>query len=274
MTFAEPRQQFYEEISQPENQIDLAKAALYIAREHQPYFNHLEYLQHLDRMAADVLERLEKPAYPMRIIKAINHYLYDELGFRGNRTEYYDPKNSFFNQVIDRRTGIPITMSLVYLEIAKRMDFPMVGIGMPGHFLIKPEFEDAGIYVDAFGRGEVLFPEDCELRLSEIYGQPMKLRPEFLNPIAPRQFLRRMLQNLKAIYMNVGEFEEALKVVERIVILSPDDIKEKRDRGLIYYQLYRWSEARCDLEDYLNHLPTAQDAGIIQQLLDRMDLDI
>jgi regulator of sirC expression with transglutaminase-like and TPR domain len=208
------------------------------------------------------------------VIRTINRYLFEDLGFRGNRSQYYDPENSFLNRVIDRRTGIPIALSLVYLEIARRVDFPMVGIGMPGHFLIRPEFEDAGIYVDAFEGGEILFPQDCEARLSQVYGQPVKLQPEFLNPVDDRRFLGRMLQNLKQIYMNGGELEEALKVIDRLLLLYPEALSERRDRGILCYQLRHWEEARRDLQDYLDGLPTARDAGIIRQLLDRMSRDI
>ncbi|MEB3884896.1 transglutaminase-like domain-containing protein [Lyngbya sp. CCY1209] len=268
------KQHFHREVSQPDGQIDLAKAALYMAQEYQPPFEVDAYLNALDTMATEVSERLPESRYPLRVIRTINRYLFEDLGFRGNRTQYYDPENSFLNRVIDRRTGIPIALSLVYLEVARRVDFPMVGIGMPGHFLIRPEFEDAGIYVDVFEGGEILFPQDCEARLSQVYGQPVKLQPEFLNPVDNRRFLGRMLQNLKVIYMNGGTLEAALQVVEQMLLLYPDAITQRRDRGILCYQLGRRTEARRDLQDYLDRLPTARDAGIIRQLLDRMDSDI
>lgn len=134
MNFLPARQRFIQEIQQPETQINLAKTALYIAQEQYPEIEPEEYLNALDTMASEVLERLPQQRYPLRVIQTINHYLYEDLGFRGNQNHYYDPKNSYFNEVIDRRTGIPITLSLVYLELSKRIDFPMVGIGMPGHF--------------------------------------------------------------------------------------------------------------------------------------------
>lgn len=273
MEFSLPRQHFYQSIHQPDNQINLAQSALYIAQEEFPNLDPNEYLNALDAMAAEVLERLPKQRYPLRVIQALNHYLFEDLGFSGNRDNYYDPFNSFLNQVIDRRTGIPITLSLVYLEIAQRIDFPMVGIGMPGHFLIRPNFEDAGIYVDVFNQGEVLFPADCETRLAEVFGQSVPLKPEFLAAVTPQQFLARILTNLKAIYLNTKDLGRAVGVVERILLLFPDALMEQRDRGLLYYQLERWAEARRDLENYLEHLPTAQDAGIIRQLLDRISQD-
>ena len=129
-------------------------------------------------------KQLPSQRYPLRMLQAINKYLYDDLGFKGNKTEYYSPRNSFLNDVIEQRTGIPVTLSLVYLEIARRIGFKMVGIGMPGHFLIRPEFEEAGIFVDAFNRGEILFEQDCRERLAQVYQQPIRdIPPEFLAPI-------------------------------------------------------------------------------------------
>lgn len=270
MNFSRARQRFDQEIQKPEKDIDLAKAALYIAQEEYPQIDPDEYLNVLDTMAEELLEQIPKERYPLKVIKIINNYLYEDLGFRGNQERYYEPENSYLNQVIDRRTGIPITLSLVYLEVSKRIDFPMVGIGMPGHFLIRPEFEEVGIYVDAFNQGEILFPEDCETRLTQIYQQPVKLQPKFFTPVSPHQFLGRMLMNLKVIYLNGGEMNKALAVSERILLLFPDSVNEKRDRGILYYHLERWTEARQDLENYLETLPTAQDAAIIRQILDRM----
>lgn len=265
------RQLFYQEINQPDTAIDLAKAALYMALEEYPDFEPLDYLSALDTIADRVRLRLPPQNYPLRIIQTINRYLYDDLEFSGNNADYYDPRNSFLNQVIDRRTGIPISLSLVYLEVAKRIDFPMVGIGMPGHFLIRPDFEDAGIFVDAFNGGEILFPEDCQGRLSQIYGQPMELQPAFLAPVSPRQLLGRMLGNLKAIYFQQGDAMRFLGAIDRILLLFPDAMGERRDRGILYYQLGRLAEARHDLELYLTNAPNAEDAARIRLLLQRLD---
>lgn len=271
MEFPQARQRFYSETRQPDEQINLAKAALYIAQEEYPKLDVDEYLKALDTMAAELSERLPEEKYPMRTIQAINSYLYEELGFAGNTSNYYDPRNSFLHQVIDRRTGIPITLSLVYLEIAKRIDFPMVGIGMPGHFIIRPNFEDSGIFVDAFNKGEVLFPEDCEERIRGIFNREVPLRPEFFQAIDKRGFLARMLGNLKMIYLQKGEAKKCLAAIERILLLFPDAPLELRDRGLLYYQSQSWSLARQDLETYLTQVPHAPDAPLIRQVLDRMN---
>lgn len=270
MHFPLARQSFSQEIHQNDDQIDLAKAALYIAQEEYPTLDPAEYLNILDVMAGEVAQRLKDQRYPMRIVKAINDYLYEDLGFVGNTRDYYDPCNSFLNDAIARRTGIPITLALIYLEIAKRLDFPMVGIGMPGHFLVRPEFEGAGIFVDAFNQGEVLFTEDCEQRLQQIYGPSVLMRPEFLKPVTRKQFLGRMLTNLKMIYLNRGDSEKCLGAIERILLLFPDSPLELRDRGLFFYQNGRWTEARRDLQIYVDQIPQAEDASVIRQILDRI----
>ncbi|MEM1169087.1 MAG: transglutaminase-like domain-containing protein [Cyanobacteria bacterium P01_H01_bin.35] len=268
------RQLFYSEINQSDEKIDLAKAALYLALEDDREFDPDEYLNALDTMANEVQETLPETLYPLRIIKAINNYLYNDLSFAGNTIDYYDQRNSFLNQVIERRTGIPITLSLIYLEIAKRINFPMVGIGMPGHFLIRPDFEDAGIFVDAFNQGEILFPQDCQERLAQIYGQPVELQPQFLATVSNKQFLARMLTNLKAIYLKQNEGLKAIAAIDRTLLLFPDAVMEKRDRGVLYYQLNLWAEARQDLESYLVNFSQADDAEIIRQLLAKMSQNL
>jgi regulator of sirC expression with transglutaminase-like and TPR domain len=145
-----PLDLFLAEINQPDREIDLSKAALYIAQIEYPNLDIDPYLQQLDTMGAEIAARLPATQYPLKTIQTINQYLYTELNFYGNERDYYNPHNSFLNDAIDRRTGIPITLAVIYLHIAKVIDFPMVGIGMPGHFLIRPNFENAGIFVDVF----------------------------------------------------------------------------------------------------------------------------
>lgn len=270
MDFPVARQRFYQEIHQPDKQIDLAKAALYLAQEEYLQLDPEEYLNALETMALEVGKRLPSELYPMRVIQTINQYLFQDLGFSGNAEQYYDPRNSYLNQVIDRRTGIPITLSLVYLEIAKRVDFPMVGVGMPGHFLIRPTVGEMQIFVDPFNHGEVMFEADCLERLRQIFHQPVDLRPEFSEAVSARYILMRILANLKAIYLKLGDLPRVLAAIERILLLFPDAPMEQRDRGLLYYQTGRWIEAAQDLENYLAQMPLAEDALIVQELLRRM----
>jgi regulator of sirC expression with transglutaminase-like and TPR domain len=265
------RQRFYQEIDQPPDQIDLAKAALYLAQEEYPDLDVEEYLSALDAMAVEVRERLPRESYPLRIIQTLNQYLYEDLQFQGNTESYYDPCNSYLNDVIDRRTGIPITLSLVYLEIAGRIDFPMAGVGMPGHFLIRPIGDEMQIFVDPFHQGEVLFEQDCQERLSQVQGRSMMLRPEFLEAVSPRYFLARILTNLKGVYLKQEDWLRAIAAIDRILMLLPHSWMEQRDRGLLYYQLGYWTEARQDLEDYLLYAPpTVSDAPRIRDLLRRI----
>ncbi|MGI0485987.1 SirB1 family protein [Pantanalinema rosaneae CENA516] len=271
MEFPLGRQFFYQEVHQPDEQICLEKAALYLALEEYPSLDVDDYLNAIDTMAMEVLERLPSEPYPLKIIQTINGYLYDDLGYQGNTDNYYDPRNSFLNDVIDRRTGIPISLSLLYLAIARRIDFPMVGIGMPGHFLIRPTVQEMEVFVDPFNQGEVLFLEDCQERLNQVFRQSVELRPAFFQPVSSRQFLVRMLTNLKMIYVNQGNLPKALAAIERILLLSPQAPIELRDRGILYYRLNRLTEARQDLEDYLALMPTADDASVIRELLDAIE---
>jgi regulator of sirC expression with transglutaminase-like and TPR domain len=264
-------QNFYYEVDRQDESINLAKAALTFAQTEYPALDIDRYLKRLDLMADTVKIKLPQEQYPLKIIKTINSYLFEDLGYRGNAENYYNPANSFLNDVIDSRKGIPISLSVVYLEIAKRIDFPMVGIGMPGHFLIRPEFENAEIFIDTFEKGEILFKQDCEERLSNIYQHvyqhPVELKPYFLEPVSNRQILARMLTNLKFIYINTQELNKALRITEGILMLFPNNPREIRDRGLIYFQMGQWQQAADNLELYLAIAPDADDAVTIRELL-------
>jgi regulator of sirC expression with transglutaminase-like and TPR domain len=208
-----PLPRFLAEIDKIDRDIDLSKAALYIAQIEYPDLDIDRYLTILQTMGREVAKKLPEPKYPLKVIQTINQYLYTELQFHGNEQDYYNPSNSLLNDVIDRRTGIPITLALIYLHIAKSIGFPMVGIGMPGHFIIRPNFEDAGIFVDVFDRGEILFVEDCRQKLMSIYQQDIPfLSPEILQPVSNRQVLFRMLNNLQTSYLNKPDFDRALVV--------------------------------------------------------------
>ena len=262
---------FYREINQPDEQIDIAKASLYYAKAEYPDLDVQKYLHFLDAIATEVQTQLSGETYPLKVIQAINFELFDGLGFQGNSQDYYSPKNSFLNQVIERRVGIPITLSVIYLAVAQRIDFPMVGVGMPRHFLIRPNFEDVGIFVDAFNRGEILFKQDCQKKLSAMYQQPVTLDPDWLAPVGNKQILARMLNNLKLIYLHSRQINKALATMSGIIRLLPDNIAEIRDRGLLYYQIDRWQEAAVDLEYFIKIAPDTEDTATVQLLLDKIN---
>jgi regulator of sirC expression with transglutaminase-like and TPR domain len=215
------RDRFFAEISKPDRELNLAKAALHIAQLEYPDLDVEIHLQQLDLMGCAVKQRLPATRYPLKIVQTINSYLYEELGFVGNESDYYNPQNSFLNDVLNRRTGIPITLALVYLEIADRIDFPMVGVGMPGHFIIRPNIEDVEIFVDAFDCGEILFAEDCRQKLIKLYQQEiLSLPASVLQPVTKHQILFRMLNNLQAIYLERADFNRALAIKDSIELLS------------------------------------------------------
>lgn len=271
MSQSTARDRFVQEIQQADEAIDLAAAALYIAQEEYPELDCGAYLHRLDTMALQLRDRLPTESYPLKRLRAISEYLFEAQGFVGNSQNYYDPRNSFLNQVLDRRTGIPITLSLVYLELARRIGFPMAGVGMPGHFLLRPTLEDMAIFVDAFHKGEIMFEEDCRDRIQMLYGKDARLRPEHLDPIGPRPFLARILMNLKVIYLQQQDIARALSTVDRILLLMPDSLLERRDRGLIYYRQGQLGQARQDLKYYLLNHPDAQDAFEVQQVISQID---
>lgn len=271
MDFSLARQRFYQEVQQPDEAIDLAKAALYIAQEAYPDLDTDAYLNALDTMADEVRERLPKEPYPLKIIGVLNHYLFEDLGFQGNTQDYYNPRNSFLNEVLERRTGIPITLSLIYLEVAKRIEFPMAGVGMPGHFLIRPTVKDMAIYVDPYHQGEILFEQDCQDRLRQVYGESASLQPSHLETVSSKTLLMRMLANLKIIYLHHRDVPKALAAIDRILLMFPATASELRDRGLLYYQQGRLLEARQDLEKYLYEHPESTDAFEIRQVLAQIE---
>ena len=262
---------FYQEINQPDEQIDLAKAALCYAQAEYPDLDIQKYLDILDAIALEIKPQLPAELYPLKVIKTINYHLFNCLKFQGNSQNYYDADNSFLNKVIERKLGIPITLSVIYLAVAKRLQFPMVGIGMPGHFLIRPEFEDVGIFVDTFNRGEILFEQDCQEKLNQIYQQQFELEPTLRTPVSNKQILARMFNNLKFIYLHRRELNKALGTMSGILKLFPENATEIRDRGLLYYQLNRWQEAVLDLEYFLKIAPNSEDAPMIKILLEKMN---
>lgn len=247
----EIRRRFAEEVSQPEDTITLDRAALLIAAEEYPTLDIAHYLGRLDQWAAEGGARIRGTDEPYRIVTELNHFLFDELGLQGNKQGYYDPKNSFLNDVMDRRRGIPITLSLIYIAIGRRLSLPIAGIGLPGHFLAAFQTQDEPIYIDAFNQGDLLTVETCRKKVEEIYQGQMEFRPEHLAPVSTKQILIRMLQNLKGFYVRTHNLLKAIAVIDRILLLSPWAHEEKRDRGILRVHLQELGPALTDLEEYL-----------------------
>jgi regulator of sirC expression with transglutaminase-like and TPR domain len=203
-------------------------------------------------------------------VEALNRYLFDELGFTGNESDYYDPRNSMLHQVLVRRTGIPITLSVVYIEVGRRAGLRVEGLGLPGHFIVRArEGEGEGVLVDPFNRRET-DREECQSRLDLIYEGRLTLSEEHLRPVGARSILARMLGNLKAVYARAHLSRRALAAVERILLLDPANAEEHRDCGVLLAQLGRVPEAMTETKIYLKLAPDAPDADAVLEQLKKM----
>jgi regulator of sirC expression with transglutaminase-like and TPR domain len=218
-------------------------------------------------MGETVKQQLGLELDPQRIVAQINAYLFDEQGFHGNQEDYYDPRNSFLNDVLDRKTGLPITLSVLYIEIGRYVGLPIVGVGMPGHFLVAYTAQPGPFWIDPFHGGEVLSREDCATRLQQIYGQSLAWHDTYLEPVSDHNILRRMLYNLKAIYAQREDYNRALSIVERLLLLTPGVPTEMRDRGLLHAQLGHLEAALDDLQHYRQLAVDAPDAAVITRYM-------
>jgi regulator of sirC expression with transglutaminase-like and TPR domain len=249
-----------------DEKIDLTRAALVIARTEYPRFDIEAYAGRMDELGERVGARIADLRAP-HTIAALNHVLFDEAGLRGNCNDYYDPRNSFLNDVLDRGLGIPITLSVVYMEVARRVGFPLAGVGMPGHFLLKHYSDGPETLIDCFNHGDIVTRQDCQRRLDEIYSGDMTLRSEFLRPITRRQILSRMLDNLRVVYLSTRNFRKALPVADLILVLHPESAEDVKQRALLRYSLGLHSLAADDLDEYLQIDPEASDAGKVRDML-------
>ena len=240
--------------------VDLAYAALLIAREEYPTLDIDSYLDRLKEMAAAIQSRIKDPENPLQVIQTINTYLYKKQGFEGNEADYYDPKNSFLNDVLDRRTGIPIAMSIIYMAMGRLVGFPLSGVGFPQHFLVKHQTPDQEIFIDPYNKGIVLTPEDLTNRLRITSGGELEFRDHFLASSSKKQILQRVLTNLKAIYLPSSDYTKALGIINMLLTIAPWDMDELRDRGTVYYHLKEYKSALDDLETYLKFNQEAPDA--------------
>jgi regulator of sirC expression with transglutaminase-like and TPR domain len=199
-------------------EFDLEQASWLLAQTRYPEINPEAYRALLDSYAADVTERLATAgSAPAKVLVTLNRYLFEELGFRGNEENYYDPDNSYLNRVLDRRTGNPINLCLVYLVIARRLKLPLAGIGLPGHFICRYQSSAAEIYVDAFNRGKFLNKADCVQYLLQAN---YSVRDDYLSPVSPRRMLLRICGNLHQIYQNLRQTEAATRLQRYLVVLA------------------------------------------------------
>lgn len=268
-----PDHRFARYVARPEAQINLAEAALLLAAQFYPALDVASYLAWLDTQAERAKERLSPNSNPQLVVSELNHLLFDELGFRGNAEEYYDARNSFLNEVIDRRTGIPITLSLVFMEVAERSGLSVEGVGLPGHFIVRVRGHDWSVLLDPFNRGTELSRHDCEQLMWQVFGRATPLLPHYLEAVRKRAFLLRLANNLQAVFMQNQAWSEALQTIDGAFSLQPGAAASAellRARGLIHFKREEWSEAERDWLQYLTMVPNAADAGAIRQNLDAL----
>jgi regulator of sirC expression with transglutaminase-like and TPR domain len=261
------RRTFQQLVTLPDGAIPLAEAALLMACEEYPQLQISPYLDQLDEIAAAVRHRVPEGSAPKDVVACINEVLFEQFGFRGNEDNYYDPRNSFFNDVLDRRIGIPITLSTVYLEIARRLNFPMVGVGMPGHFLVKYADLQQEFFLDPYYSGAILTAEDCKARIAEHFGDSLEFSDRMLARVTHKQILTRMLTNLKKIYVESQAFDKGLAVVDMMIMVEPEDLEQYRDRGLLRVQLRQFEAAAKDLERYVKSTPDCEDRRKVAEQL-------
>ena len=247
--------------------IDLAQACLMIAQDAYPSLDVERYLGEIERMAIRLRSRMPQTCGAEERIVALNQFLYEDLGYWGNTDDYYDPRNSYLNQVIDRKTGIPITMSILYMEVGRRVGLPLEGVSFPGHFLVRVRLRGGMLVLDPFAGGAPQSEAELRERLQRVIppavtdNVPVADLPldQFLEPASKRQILSRVLRNLKGIYREADKPDRMLEVLNRMLVVTPEANAELRDRGYVYQRLECWRPALKDLTDYAQREPDAPD---------------
>jgi regulator of sirC expression with transglutaminase-like and TPR domain len=249
-------QEFAREVSRPDGDIDLARAALLVARSE---YRDLDIDAYLERLAA--LARgadLDTPD-PLARLHRLREHLFEEQGFSGNAEDYYDPRNSYLNDVLDRRRGIPITLSLVLIAVGSRLGLRLEGIGLPGHFITRARVGGDHLLLDPFNGGGVLTGEACVDLVARAVGRPVDLTGEHFAPVTNRQFLKRLLANLKGAYWRREAWQHVVGVIDLLLLLNPSDGGEWRDRGVAWSGLGDLARGLADWERYLTDFPNAAD---------------
>ncbi len=245
----------------------LVRIALEIARDAYPELDLEHYMGTIEQIATRVRARCDSRSKPHKILGQINWALFVEDGYEGNRENYFDPRNSYLNEVIDRKKGIPITLSILYRAVAERLDLALDGVNLPAHFMLRLADASEPLFIDAFHSGELLDRSACEHRLSELTHKPIVLSDLGIAPCSPREIVARLLRNLKTIYLGTHDYLSALAVQRRLAAVALDPM-ENRDLGMICLQVERPGEAIDPLQAYLDAASDATDRDAVSGLLD------
>ncbi len=265
-----PRQRFVEEIRRPDSELDLARAALLVAQEEYPQLPIEAYLARLDQFAEDTRGRLGQETAPLIVLQELLDTVYRYHGFKGNRKAYYDPRNSFLNDVLDRRLGIPLSLGIVILEVGWRVGLPLEGVSFPHHFLVRFSGDTVQLLVDPYDGGQIRFEDQAQELLDRVYGGMVRVQPSFLKQASRRDMLVRLLTNLKGLYLNARDDRRAIGAVERILLLRPEASPEHRTLGLLKARMGLREEAAEHLQTYLASDPGAADSLRIQTFLEKL----
>lgn len=251
-------------ISGDDDEIDLAEAVLLIAAEEYPSLDIPAYIEKLDRFGAVAAERASSERDVRYVIASLNSTLFETLGFHGCRDSYYDPRNSFLNQVIERRTGLPITLSVVYIEVARRIGLKVHGVGLPYHFVTKIETETGELFIDPFNEGQLLTASDCAALVVELSRGTAALFPEHLEAVDKKRILGRILLNLLGLY-KANDPRRALAALDRLLLITPDNASYLRMRGMLLAKAGDQKNAIAQLERYLDANGDAEDSEEIRE---------
>jgi len=266
-TPGDARRRFAARIQTLDGSRALAEAALWIAAEEYSDLDVSVWLGRLDALGARARESITEDVDADRAAAGLNRLLFEDYGLRGNEADYYDPKNSFLNEVLERRLGIPVTLSLVYMAVGAHAGVTVHGIGLPGHFVVSLERAGAVRLLDPFHGGRSLSVEDCQRLVERFSDGRLRFGPGHLRAVTPREILTRMLRNLKGAYLALGDWRRAHAAVDRLLLLAPDALDEARDRGDLAARLGDAAGAIRDWERYLHRSPGASDAERVRQRL-------
>jgi regulator of sirC expression with transglutaminase-like and TPR domain len=249
----------------PDAAFDLAHVALLLARDEYPALDVEGWLGELDAMAHEARRHLK--GSPEAQSAGLCRYLFHDLGFHGNIQDYYDPRNSYLNEVLERRTGLPITLSAVAMAIGTRAGLNVVGVALPGHFVAKLVWGDEEVIFDPFHGGRRLTPQQCEILVQQVTGAPFEVTPEVLEPVALGPLVVRLLTNLKGAYLRRSDFVRAVPVIERLRQILPDDILQRRDLGVCLVHTGRAGQAIDHLAAYVAAEGDASDIPVVTRFL-------
>ena len=254
-------------IQREDARIDLARACLLIAQDAYPGLDVERYIGEIERMAIRLRAGLPANCGAEERVVALNQFLYEDMGYWGNTDDYYDPRNGYLNEVIERKTGSPITLSILYMELGRRIGLPLEGVSFPGHFLVRLQMRGGMLVLDPFAGGAPQSEDELRSRVKRVIPDgvaddlPAAELPldQFLEPATKRQILSRVLRNLKGIYRETDEPERMLDVLNRMLLVTPDSSAELRERGYVYQRLECYRAALKDLTDYTEREPDAPD---------------